>query len=166
MKFIEKTLCLFIFTLAACHSNDVHDYKKTCIQMEVMRNKQFVVIDSCFTAPTRDSLDRLLAYVKKGQEEFQDYSSKLLFVIVDTLQKKPEDYQYALVQSDAGIINSDVVLTTDPLIVKEKTGKFSKGNIIFKKVVIGENLRGLVETIFKTNVRINYRTESNVRVTK
>lgn len=151
-------------TISACYSDKQNNFKKACIEMEVLRNHKFITIDSCFMAPTRDSLNRLLAFVKKSQSEFQDYSSKLLFVIVDTLNKSPGKYQYALVTSDAGIINSDVILTEDPSIVMERTDKFNKKNIIFKKLIIGESLKSEVEMIFKTNTRINYRWESNAIV--
>jgi hypothetical protein len=166
MKAIRNSLYLLSFLLIGCGSGTEKQFKKACINVEMLKNHKFVTVDSCFTAPTRDSLDRLLANFKKKQEEFLDYSSKLFFVIVDTLNKEPEEYQYALVQSDAGIINPDVVLTTDPSIVKEKSDKFGKGNIHFHKLVLGETLSGQVEYLFKMNIRINYRTESNVKISK
>ncbi len=166
MKVPGVSLCFLLPFLFSCHSSTEKNLKKTCIEVEILKDGNYVSVDSCFTAPTRDSLDRLLADFKNKHAEFQEYSSKLLFVIVDTLKKKPEEYQYALVQCDAGIINPDVVLTIDPLIVKEKTDKFSPGNIIFHKLVLGEGLKSEVEDIFKNNIRINYRWESNVKVEK
>jgi len=166
MKIFKVVLFLVLVYLFACNHGTEQTFKKTCIEIPVLRNGGFVTVDSCFTAPTRDSLDRLLADFKIKQAAHEEYSTKLLFVIVDTLKKKPEEYQYALVQSDAGNINPDVVLTSDLSIVKEKTDKFSPGNIIFHKLVIGEGLKPEVEAIFKNNLRINYRWESNVKLKK
>lgn len=163
---VRNTLYFLLLFLLSCNSGIEKNFKKTCIEVEILKNGKYITVDSCFTAPTRDSLDKLLADFKTKQGAHEEYSTKLLFVIVDTLKKKPEEYQYALVQSDAGTINPDVVLTTDPSIVKEKTDKFSPGNIIFHKLVVGEGLKSEVEDIFKTNIRINYHWESNVKVKK
>ena len=158
---IRKTVgvLMLITMLFACHTGN-HNKKKSCIEVDVVRNSKVVRVDSCFTASTSDSVEKMIAAYRLKQSDLsQLQEAKLFFVIVDTLNKKPDEYEYGLVVSDAGIINPDVILTNDPSLVKEKTASFAKENIILKKCRIGESVQRCVETVFKTNVRINYRRE-------
>ena len=162
---IYLTLSLFSIMIFSTSCSSEGDLKKDCIDVPVVRNGKLINIDSCFTAPTSDSLDRMIAAIRRKQFEPRDaMEAKLYFIIVDTLQKKPDEYEYAIVVSDAGIINPDVILTNDAELVKAKISTYIKENIIFKKVKSGESIPRLVETIFQTNVRINWRREGNRKV--
>lgn len=138
---------------------------RACIDFYIMKEGKSVKIDSCFTASTIDSLDLKIAEVRRKQkEELESFSTRLLVIFVDTLQKNPENYEYAICLSEAGIINGDVLLTKDPFIVQEKCKPYSKKNILIRKLRVGENIYGMVEDFFKHNVRINYRRVSNKKI--
>ena len=162
---LKKILFSFsILGIFACNSKD-RELKRGCIDFNILKEGKLVKIDSCFTASTTDSLDIILANVhKQQQEQTESFDSRMLIIFVDTLQKEPKDYEYAICLSEAGIINGDVILTTDPSIVQEKCKPYSKGNIIIRKLRVGENTKGMVEDFFKHNVRINYRRVSNQKI--
>jgi hypothetical protein len=164
---IIKKIFLFLLvvvSLYGCNSKS-REVKRTCIDFNILKEGKLVKVDSCFTASTTDSLEIILANVhKQQQEQTESFETRMLIIFVDTLQKEPKDYEYAICLSEAGIINGDVILTTDPSIVQEKCRPYSKGNIIIRKLRVGENTHGMVEDFFKHNVRINYRRVSNQKI--
>lgn len=163
---IKKILIFLLvaISLSACNTKN-RNVPRACIDFYLVKESKLVKVDSCFTASTIDSLDILLANVRKQQKEQSEiFETRMLVIFVDTLQKEPKDYEYAIALSEAGIINSDVILTQDPSVVEEKCKPYSKANIIIRKLRAGENINSMVEEFFKGNVRINYRRVSNQKI--
>ena len=158
-------LMIIVFTLYGCNFNKDKELKRACVDWNVVRNGKLIKRDTCFTAATIDSLDLMISRVRQKQKETREmYETRLLIIIIDTLQKAPKDYEYALVTSEAGIINSEVILTHDQGIVKEKSASFNKGSIHVVKLRHGGSLKNAVEETFKKNLRINYRRVENVKI--
>ena len=163
---LKNTLTLFTIAanIVACNSNN-SSVKCACIDVNVIKGGKLIKIDSCFTASTSDSLDLMISHVRQKQKDTcERYETRLLIIIIDTLQKLPKDYEYALVTSEAGIINSEVIITHDPETVIEKSALFNKGSIHAVKLRSQGSLKNAVEETFKKNIRINYRRVENVKI--
>lgn len=167
MKSSFQKVILFLIVIAslyACNSKS-HNRQRACMDFFVYKEGKPVQVDSCFTSYNTDSLEMIVREVKRKQDELREtFDTRLLFVFVDTLQKEPKDYEYAIALSEAGIIDSDVILTNDPSILKEKCKPYNQKNIIIRKNRVGETLNSVVEEFFKNNTRINYRRVSNEKI--
>lgn len=167
MKSGFKKVILFLTIVASlygCNSKS-RNLQKACMDFYVYKGGEAVKVDSCFTSYNTDSLEMIVREVHRQQEELKEkFDTRLVVIFVDTLQKEPKDYEYAIALSEAGIINSDVILTQDRSVVKEKCKPYNPKNIIIRKLRIGENLNNMVEDFFKNNTRINYRRISNEKI--
>lgn len=153
-----------LVSMSSCQHSTV-ERKRTCIDVTIFKEGKPVVIDSCFTASSSDSLDFMVTEFRKRQAEFvEKFETRLMFVVIDTLDKKPDEYEYALVLCEAGIINPDVIVTSDADYIKEKLSAYNKKNLIIKKLDKGETIHSIVEVIFKTNIRINYRRVNTTKI--
>ena len=160
--FIKLTALALALALTNCNTDSKKELKRSCIEVSVVKGGELAITDTCFTAFNDDSLNRLVTNYRQLQKELtESFDTQLLFVIVDTLGKEPEDYEYAFVSSEAGIINPDVVFTKNVEFVKEKMKTVKEANLIPKKLQAGETLKRTVEIIFETNIRINWRRVEN-----
>jgi len=162
-----KNIFLFLIVVAglcACNSKS-QNRQKACMDFFVYKEGQPVKVDSCFTSYNSDSLEMIVREVKRKQDELREtFDTRMVFIFVDTLQKEPKDYEYAIALSEAGIINSEVILTNDASIVKEKCKPYNPKNIIVRKNKAGETINSSVEDFFKANTRINYQRVSNEKI--
>jgi hypothetical protein len=162
-----RRLIIFLFgvlILTDC-TNGQKEIKKACVNVNVIRDGKLVAVDSCFTAYSQDSLDLILKGISDRSSALQDeFDTWMIFVFADTLNKKPEEYQYGLVISKAGVLDPNVILTTDEKLVKQRCSAYKNGNITLKKIKTGESMKVLIEDFFKHNIRINYHWEGNLQV--
>lgn len=167
MKSCFKKIILFLIVFASLYACNYksHNRQRACMDFYVYKGGEPVKIDSCFTSYNTDSLEMIIKEVHRQQDELKEtFDTRLLVVFIDTLQKEPKDYEYAIAISEAGIINSDVLLTNDAFIVEEKCKPYNPKNIIIKKLKIGERINSEVELFFKNNTRINYRRLTNEKI--
>jgi hypothetical protein len=157
-KNIFQNLLLVLLTaiiLIACYSG--RPRKAFCVNILVFNDGVPEMVDSCFVAKTNDSSEIAISSTGlQRTERIKNLETKMLFIIVDTLQKKPNDYEYALVVVDASGSNPEVTFTSDASLVKAQSAPYTNESIIIKKVETGENIEALVEFILRTNMQINW----------
>lgn len=155
---------LLVLCFQACKP-DGEKVNKGCVDYTVVVDGQVLKRDTCFSSPNPDSLDKMLKDFRSRQEEStRAYDTRLMIVVVDSVNQASGKVEYAMIVSEAGVLNNEVVLTNDPEIVKERSAHFPANSLHVTKVRKGETIESIVKITFVQNLRIHYRRESSGKV--